>query len=192
MRTTLQTLFDISPVLPQGFSYYPNFITPIEEIGIVSSIEQFELQTMKFHQYEAKRKVLSFGSGWSFTEQKLKPATDIPVLFDPLLERIAAKLVIPKERIAQLLITEYPPGSVINWHRDAPPFDMIAGISLLADCNFKLRPHDKTKQSRDATISLEVERRSLYIMQGPAKNEWQHSTAPLNTLRYSLTFRTLK
>jgi alkylated DNA repair dioxygenase AlkB len=188
----MNTLFDISPVLPPGFDYYPGFITEAEEADLVNVIEQFDLQTMKFHEYEAKRKVISFGLGWSFTEQKLKQGNVIPVQFDFLVDRIAQQLSIPTELIAQFLITEYPVGSVINWHRDAPPFDIIAGVSLLTDCSFKLRPQDKEQQTRSATISLPVQRRSLYTMQGAAKSGWQHCTAPVNKIRYSLTFRTLK
>ncbi len=187
----MNTLFDIEPVLPEGFNYYPGFITETEELQLVKTIKQFDLQNMKFHEYEAKRKVISFGSGWSFTEQQLKQGNPIPNEFDFLVEKIALKFSIPTTMIAQFLITEYPPGSVINWHRDAPPFDIIAGVSLLSDCSFKLRPHDKEKQTRTATISLPVQKRSLYSMQGSAKTTWQHSTAPLKKVRYSLTFRTL-
>lgn len=89
-------------------------------------------------------------------------------------------------------MTEYSPGTVINWHRDAPPFDLIAGISIRGDCKFRLRPHDKTKQTRSSVISLPVNRRSLYIIQGPARSEWQHSIAPVKQTRYSITLRTLK
>lgn len=188
----MDTLFDIEPLLPEGFHYYPRFINEAEEKQLLNSIRQLDLQTMKFHQYEAKRKVVSFGKGWSFTEQQLKHGDPIPKEFEFLVEKIAQKLSIRKASIAQFLITEYPAGSVINWHRDAPPFDIIAGVSLLSNCNFKLRPHEKEKQERANTIVLPVERRSLYSMQGLAKTEWQHSTAPLNTIRYSLTFRTLK
>lgn len=188
----MHTLFDIGPELPPGFSYHPGFITPEEEEKLLDIIRQLDLQNMKFHKYEAKRKVISFGKGWSFTEQRLKEATAIPVQLDFLMEKITKHLAIPKLLIAQVLITEYPVGSVINWHRDAPPFDIIAGISLLADCTFKLRPHDKEKQTRAATVSLTVQRRSMYIIRGAAKSEWQHSTAPVKHLRYSLTFRTLR
>jgi alkylated DNA repair dioxygenase AlkB len=187
----MNTLFEIGPVLPQGFNYYPNFITTDEEAQLVKVIERFDLQTMKFHEYEAKRKVISFGQGWSFTEQKLKQGNPIPNEFDFLVDKIVLQLSISKKSIAQFLITEYPVGSVINWHRDAPPFDIIAGVSLVSDCNFKLRPQEKEKQTRSATISLPVQKRSLYTMHGPAKSEWQHSTAPVNKIRYSLTFRTL-
>jgi alkylated DNA repair dioxygenase AlkB len=188
----MNTLFDIGPALPEGFFCSPGFITEAEEMYLAKTIQQFDLQNMKFHEYEAKRKVISFGRGWSFTDQKLKEGNPIPGEFNFLVERIANHLQIPKESIAQFLITEYPVGSVINWHRDAPPFETIVGVSLLCDCNFKLRPHDKTKQTRAATISLLVQRRSIYSMTGIAKTAWQHSTAPLNKIRYSLTFRTLK
>ena len=188
----MNTLFDIGPVLPEGFKYYPDFISVAEEKRLLDTIQELELQTMKFHQYEAKRKVVSFGRGWSFTEQQLKPGNPIPAGFDFLVDKIASQLSIQKESIAQFLITEYPVGSVINWHRDAPPFDIIAGVSLLSNCIFKLRPHEKEKQTRSATIALPVERCSLYSMQGPAKTAWQHSTAPVSKMRYSLTFRTLR
>lgn len=188
----MNTLFDISPVLPAGFSYSPCFITEAEEMNLLKAIDQFDLQNMKFHEYEAKRKVISFGKGWSFTEQQLKEGNPIPGEFNFLVERIADHLQISNESIAQFLITEYPVGSVINWHRDAPPFETIVGVSLLADCHFKLRPHDKEKQTRSATISLPVQRHSIYSMTGISKTAWQHCTAPVDKVRYSLTFRTLR
>jgi alkylated DNA repair dioxygenase AlkB len=188
----MNTLFDITPVLPEGFSYFPGFITRQEEEALLTFIKGYSLANMKFHEYEAKRKVMSFGRGWSFTEQCLKDGEPFPAGADFLVERIATKLSIKKEQVAQFLITEYPVGSVINWHRDAPPFEIIAGVSLLSDCVFKLRPHDKNRQTRSATLSLPVQNRSLYIMQGAAKTAWQHSTAPVKQTRYSLTFRTLR
>ncbi len=51
-----------------------------------------------------------------------------------LIAKVASHLSIKKEDFAELLLTEYPIESVINWHRDAPPFDLIAGISLLSNC----------------------------------------------------------
>lgn len=188
----INTLFDITQQLPPGFIYRSDFISENEEKELVEIIDGFHLQTMKFHAYEAKRKVISYGHGWSFSEQKLKVGNLFPTEFDFLVTRIATELCIPTAAIAQMLVTEYPVGSGINWHRDAPPFDIIAGVSLASDCIFKLRPQDKEKQTRSATISVPVRRRSLYTMQGPAKSAWQHSTAPVAQPRYSLTFRTLK
>lgn len=188
----MNTLFDIDPILPEGFTYQNDFVSREEEQVLLQAIQQLDLQQMKFHEYEAKRKVISFGQGWSFTEQRLKQGEPIPAAFYFLVERIAGHLIIPASSIAQFLVTEYPKDSVINWHRDAPPFETIVGISLLSDCTFKLRPHDNTKQTKSATVSLNVKRRSMYTMTGVAKTAWQHSTAPVKQTRYSLTFRTLR
>jgi alkylated DNA repair dioxygenase AlkB len=188
----MDTLFPVENNLPKGFSYYTDFISKEEEQLLLEAISKTDLRTLLFQGYEAKRKVASFGYDWSFEKRSLSKGKEIPVVFDSIIRKVADHLSISKDAFAELLVTEYPPGSVINWHRDAPPFDIIAGISLLSDCTFKLRPHDKTKQKRNATISLTVQRRSLYIMQGPARSDWQHSITPVKQLRYSVTLRTLK
>ena len=188
----MNTLFPIEPVFPPGFTYTDNFISPEEEKKLAHEISKMELHTFTFQGYEAKRKVASFGYDWSFEKQALSKGKDIPAAFHWLIEKIASHLSIQVNNIAELSVTEYPEGAVINWHRDAPPFDMIAGISLLSDCTFKLRPHDKAIQGRSSVISFPVRRRSLYVMTGEARTEWQHSTAAVKSLRYSITVRTLK
>ena len=186
------TLFPIETFLPDGFSYSENFITLEEEDELIREIAEIELHGLLFQGFEAKRKVASFGYDWSFEKRALSKGKDIPPVFDSLLNKVAAKLYKAKDDFAELLVTEYPVGSVINWHRDAPPFDIIAGISLQSDCIFRLRPHEKIKQNRKSIISLPVKRRSLYIMEGIARTEWQHSIAPVKEVRYSITLRTLK
>jgi alkylated DNA repair dioxygenase AlkB len=188
----MATLFPIETNFPDGFSYFPDFISKEDEQYLLQVIRKTELHSFLFQGYEAKRKVASFGYDWSFEKRSLSKGKEIPGEFDSLIRKIAGHLSIPKEAFAELLVTEYPPESVINWHRDAPPFDTIAGISLLSDCTFRLKPHDKTKQKGNATISLLVKQRSLYIIQGPARSDWQHSTAPVKKTRYSITLRTLK
>jgi alkylated DNA repair dioxygenase AlkB len=188
----MTTLFPIEPAFPEGFSYYPSIISDKEERTLLDDISKTELHSFLFQGYEAKRKVASYGYDWSFEKRVLSKGKEIPSAFHKLIEKVAMHISISSESIAELLITEYPVGSVINWHRDAPPFDLIAGISLLSDCIFKLRPHDPAKQKRNAIISFPVERRSLYIMQGPARTDWQHSIAAVKEVRYSITLRTLK
>lgn len=163
-----------------------------EEKNLLNSISKIPLHNLSFQGYEAKRKVASFGYDWSFEKRTLSRGKSIPPQFDELMMRVAEKLNLSKNDFAELLITEYPAGSVINWHRDAPPFGLIAGISLLSDCIFRLRPYDKSRQGRKSIVSFQAKRRSLYIMQGEARNEWEHSTAPVKQVRYSITLRTLK
>lgn len=188
----METLFPIELNYPQGFSYYPQFLSNEEEKFLLNEISGIELHTFQFHGYKAKRKVASFGYDYSFEKRALSKGKTIPPAFEFLIEKVAQHAEIPKKDVAELLVTEYPAGSVINWHRDAPPFDLIAGISLLSDCIFKLRPQEKEKQGRNSIISIPVKRRSLYIMQGKSRSEWQHSTAPVKNVRYSITLRTLR
>lgn len=188
----MATLFSILPQLPEGFEYFPDFINEKEEEDLLKVIRNIAVQPMLFQGYEAKRKVASFGYDWSFEKRTLSEGKEIPEEFDPIIQKVSERLSLSKKDFAELLITEYPVGSVINWHRDAPPFDIIAGISLLSDCSFRLRPQEKLKQGRGSVISFTVERRSLYIMKGPSRSEWQHSLAPVKFVRYSITLRTLK
>jgi alkylated DNA repair dioxygenase AlkB len=147
---------------------------------------------MAFHGYIANRKTASFGYDYSFENRSLTKGKDIPQSFSFLLEKVSAHLSINTHDFEELLVTEYSPGTVINWHRDAPPFDIIVGISLLSDCIFRLRPQDKAKQNRKSVISFPEERRSLYVIQDAARSEWQHSIASVKATRYSITLRTLK
>jgi alkylated DNA repair dioxygenase AlkB len=188
----MPTLFPITPDYPEGFKYIPEFLTAQEEKQLVEEIANTTLHTFIFQGFEAKRRVASFGYDYSFDKRSLSKGEAIPPAFFPLISRVASHLSLSSDVFAELLLTEYPVGSVINWHRDAPPFDIIAGISLKADCVFRLRPHEKAKQGRASIISIPVQRRSLYIIQGLARSEWQHSIAPLKDIRYSITLRTLK
>jgi alkylated DNA repair dioxygenase AlkB len=188
----MSSLFPVEPIFPEGFSYFPDFITEQEETELLQTISTLSLHTFLFRGYEAKRKVASYGYDYHFDSRSISKGNPIPEQLHPLLEATARHLQFIPQEFAEVLVTEYPPGSVINWHRDAPPFELIAGISLLSDCNFKLRPYDKSKQGRGSVISIPVKRRSLYVMQGPVRDEWEHSIAEMKRGRYSITLRTLR
>jgi alkylated DNA repair dioxygenase AlkB len=188
----MNTLFPIEPKVPAGFTYREEFISVDEELELVEILKALEPRPMNFLGYEAKRKVASFGFDYSFEKRALSKGKEIPDQFDFLLQRVASYFDLNTKDIAELLVTEYPPGSVINWHRDAPPFDIIIGISLLSDCLLRFRPYDKNLQGRKSIISLPAKRRSIYLMQGEARSAWEHSISPVKSARYSITLRTLR
>ena len=185
-------LFPDDHALPAGFSYRPEFITAREEQQLLTAIADIELHVFNFRGYEAKRRVASFGYHYSFEARKLSEGRPIPPVFDWLIQNVSTVTKIESEAFAELLVTEYPPGSVINWHRDAHPFDVIAGISLLSDCVFRLRPHEKSKQNQRSIVSVNVGRRSFYVISGKARTDWEHSILPVAKGRLSITLRTLK
>lgn len=188
----MNSLFPIEPDFPEGFSYFPDFIKKEEEEKLYNEVKRVPLHTFTFRGYEAKRRVASFGYDYNFDSRGISKGEQIPDGFYFLIEKVAQHLLLNAADIAELLVTEYAPGTVINWHRDAPPFDIIAGISLLTECTFKLRPYNKAKQGRGSVISFKVAPRSLYIIKGPARSDWEHSIAPVKETRYSITLRTLK
>jgi alkylated DNA repair dioxygenase AlkB len=61
-------------------------------------------------------------------------------------------------------------------------------VSLLAPCPFRFRRETGATWER-ATIDLAP--RSAYLMSGLSRTVWEHSIAPLDRHRISVTFRTL-
>jgi alkylated DNA repair dioxygenase AlkB len=185
-------LFDLTPAYPEGFSYYPDFISHEEESLLISQLSSIDLQTFLFRGYEAKRRVISYGYDYHFDSRSISEGLPIPSELNWLLERTAKKLDLAPAEIKEVLVTHYPENSVINWHRDAPPFELIAGVSLQSDCNFRLRPYLKELQNRKSIVKVPVARRSLYVMKGASREDWEHSIQPVKNPRYSITFRTLR
>jgi alkylated DNA repair dioxygenase AlkB len=120
-----------------------------------------------------------------------------PRLIQHLVDKVARQAGRDPRDFPHALVTEYPPGAPIGWHRDAPPFAAIFGVSLGSDCTFCLRPQLAAERvmpgmRRQDVIKLTVERRSLYVMAGPSRSNWQHSIPAVKELRYSITLRTLR
>ena len=88
-----------------------------------------------------------------------------------------------------MLLTQYPPGAAIGWHKDRSVFGQVVGISLLSACTFRFRQQAGQKWER---CSLIVEPRSAYLLDGPARTTWEHSIPAVEALRFSVTFRNLR
>ena len=86
------------------------------------------------------------------------------------------------------LVAEYRPGTPLGWHRDAPDFERVAGVSLggRAACACGVSPRQRQAAGARARP------RSAYLLNGAARWRWQHSIAPTPELRYSITLRTLR
>ncbi len=82
-----------------------------------------------------------------------------------------------------------PPGAAIGWHRDRPAYGDVVGISFGSACRFRFRRRHGRGWER---ASLVLERRSAYLLRGPARHQWEHSIPPAEDLRYSVTFRSVK
>ena len=99
------------------------------------------------------------------------------------------RIGIARSAFVHTLISEYRPGAPIGWHRDKPSYGVLFGLSLKGRGTMRFRPLEQQIEPRQ-TLVLELEPRSLYVMQGPIRWLWQHSMLPARELRYSITFRT--
>lgn len=188
---TQQKLFDIGQTLPNGLVYRPDFLTPAEEEVLIAYLQNLPLEHPLYKdQYEAKRRHYGFGWGWNYRAQTLIPGEPLPRFLRKTQLKIAKWLQIEPARVAEALVNEYTPGSAIGWHVDNEGFEKIIGISLDGWCRMRFRPRSKIGSVKDV-VSMELEPRSAYVMQGPVRWDWQHSVAPVSALRYSITFRTL-
>ena len=86
--------------------------------------------------------------------------------------------------MADLLVTRYPPGAGIGWHRDAPQFGEVSGVSLLTACRMRFR---RGRPRAWETAELTLEPRSAYLLSGPARARWQHRIPPVTQERWSIT-----
>ena len=188
----METLFPVAPVTPKGFSYWENFITEQEETQLIAEIGKLNLHPLIFQGFEAKRLVESYGLDYNFDKRQVSEGKPIPAFLSSVIERAGEKLNIMPALFKEVLVTEYPIGFVINWHRDAPPFDVVVGISLMSDCQFRFRPYVKPDRGRTKAISMTVRRRSVYVLSGEARTDWEHSIQPVKDRRYSITLRTIR
>ena len=56
--------------------------------------------------------------------------------------------------MADLLVTRYPPGAGIGWHRHAPQFGEVSGVSLLTACRMRFR-RGRPRAWETAELTLE-------------------------------------
>lgn len=174
---------------PEGFSYEPELILLEEERKLVEQIGRLDLREFEFQGYRGKRRVVSFGLHYDFEHSRLQPAEEIPAFLLPLRERAARFAAVQPSELPHVLVTEYSPGAGIGWHRDRPVFGDVVGLSLVSPCRFRLRREMGTKWER---ASLVLEPRSAYLLRGRARTVWEHSIPATSSLRYSVTFRTVK
>ena len=188
--TEQPTLFDAAPTrLPDGFRYQPDLLSPDEEAETVRNVRELPFRNFEFHGYVGKRRVVSFGWRYDFNDRELTKTADIPEFLIPLRDRAAEFAGVAPAELQHALVTEYEPGAAIGWHRDKDVFGDVIGVSLLSACVFRLRRKAGMKWER---ASITAEPRSVYLLRGAARTEWEHSIPAVDGLRYSITFRSMR
>ena len=182
--------------MPSGFQHRDGFISIDDEVALVDATGRVEFSNFEIRGVVARRRVAFFGRSYDNAGVTSPP---LPTFLLALRDRIAAWAGVGGDAFAMALINEYRPAAPIGWHRDAPQYEIVAGISLLSPCRMTFRPYVSPQAQRatpglrrTATHEIALERRSAYLMTSESRNAYEHHVPAVKALRYSITFRTLR
>jgi DNA oxidative demethylase len=174
---------------PPGFRYQPDLLTKAEEGTLAAYLRTLDFASIEMRGQIARRRTTHFGWIYGYESWRIEPGPPIPDAFLPLRARAARVAGVEPDELVEVLVTEYPPGAGIGWHRDAPQFGTVIGVSFLALCRMRFqRGRGESRETR----AFVLEPRSAYVLDGAVRWAWQHSIPPTKALRYSVTFRTLR
>ncbi|MBW8844476.1 MAG: alpha-ketoglutarate-dependent dioxygenase AlkB [Burkholderiales bacterium] len=192
-QTSLFEALAPSPqALPEGLAYQPEFLTVAEEAALIELVQALPLQAARYKGFVARRRVASYGGRFDYDDNRLLPAAPLIEALYPLRERVGRWAGVSAQALGHALVAEYAPGAPLGWHRDVPNFEEVFGVSLGSEAVLRFRPYPPKQLRREDMLKLPVAPRSIYALRGPARWQWQHSVAPVDALRWSVTFRTLR
>lgn len=182
----MPALFD-TPLIA-GLGYREEFLGEAEERELLERLGAEDLTPFRFHGWLGNRRTRSFGWRYDFEDASFTPAEPLPGWLHPLREKAAAFAGVTPDEFVHVLLARYDPGAGIGWHRDRDVFEKVVGVSLGTPATLRFRQRTANGFRR---ASLGVEPRSAYLLSGEARHNWEHSIAPGDKLRFSITFRTL-
>ena len=185
MSATLN-LFD-APIVP-GMVFADEFVSAAEEADLIAHIDGVDLSPFKFQQWTGKRLTRSFGWSYDFENGRFAPTEALPGWIEPVKARAARFAGLDPDDLVQALLIRYDPGAGIGWHKDRPVFEHVVGISLGADATLRLRRRSVAGFDR---VKVDLAPRSIYHLSGEVRHHWEHSIAPMDVPRWSITFRSL-
>jgi alkylated DNA repair protein (DNA oxidative demethylase) len=174
---------------PEGLVYRPELIAADEEAALLDVLESLRFDPIVIHGQAARRTARHFGLDYDYEARTPQPGEPVPDWILPVRTRAAELAGHEPEELVEVLVQRYPAGSTIGWHRDAPAFGTVVGISLGGASRLRFQ---RGKGDARRVWEVLLEPRSGYVLAAEARTSWQHSIPPTKELRYSITFRTLR
>jgi DNA oxidative demethylase len=171
-----------------GLSQAGAIVAADEEQTLIASIDASPLSPFQFHQWQGKRLTATYGWNYDVDDGSFTPAEAIPDWLLSVRAKAARFAGLPPDELAQALLIRYDPGAGIGWHRDRPVFEHVLGISLGAPATMRFRRRRRGGFDRAAAL---LAPRSIYHLTGEVRHQWEHSIAPMDATRWSITFRSI-
>lgn len=174
---------------PEGLVYRPDVLSAEEERALLGVLAGLRFDPIVIRGQAAKRTARHYGLDYDYESRAPRPGEPVPDWLLPARARAAGLAGVEAEELVEILVQRYPPGSTIGWHRDAPAFGTVVGISLGGACRLRFQ---RGKGPERRVWELLLEPRSGYVLAGKARTSWQHSIPATKEERWSITFRTLR
>ncbi|MGB3794823.1 MAG: alpha-ketoglutarate-dependent dioxygenase AlkB [Alteraurantiacibacter sp.] len=180
------------PVLPPiaGLRFVADAISASQEAAFEALIDTAGLEPFRFGQWTGKRLTAYYGSAYDFQRGRTAPAPPLPDWLLELRGKLAPQFGLEADALQQALLIRYDPGAGIGWHRDRPQYDQVIGLSLGAPAVMRLRRRNAAGGFDRHRLLLPP--RAAYLLGKEARDRWEHSIAPLEETRRSITFRTFR
>lgn len=150
---------------PAGLVYRPDLLTASEERELLDRLAAVDLEPVVMRGQVARRTVRHYGVGYDFDSWRVVPTDPVPPYLHRLWSRAAALADVAEESLEQALVTRYPPGATIGWHRDAAAFGgTVVGVSLGSACVMRFQRRASGGQRR--VFELPLAPRSGYVLAG--------------------------
>jgi DNA oxidative demethylase len=189
MLGAMAMLFPEAADLPEGFAYHDEIVSSAEEEALLTGVRSLAFSEVRMRGQVARRRTIHFGWTYGYETWRVEPGPPIPGFLLGLRDRAARLADVKADGLAEVLVTHYPTKAGIGWHRDAPAFGVVIGVSLLGACRFRFQ---QGQGAGRRTRAITLAPRSAYVLDGAARWQWQHAIPPGRDERYSITFRTLR
>lgn len=176
---------------PAGLVYRTELITPQEESALLDRFAALATEPVVMRGVASRRRIRHFGVVYDFDSWDTAPAEPIPSYLLGLRTVAGEVAGVDPSTFVEALVTSYPPGATIGWHRDATAFGpVVVGVSLGSDAVMRFQRRAAGGERR--VFELPLARRSAYVLAGAARWVWQHSIPSVRHERWSVTFRQLR
>src|SRR4051794_15969929 len=140
--------------VPEGLRYELELVPPAMERDLLDVFEDLRWDPIVIRGQAAKRTARHYGLDYDYESRAPKPGEPVPDWLEPPRALAAEFAGFRPDELAEILVQRYPAGSTIGWHRDAPAFDTVIGISLGGLSRMRFQ-RGKGPERRVAEIMLE-------------------------------------